>query len=108
MRISAVAVAAGAWAAALGTVSVLRHASFHTHRFDLGNMTQAVWSTAHGRFLEATSAGGDQFTRLGSHVDPLLAVFALPWLLWPSPLLLLVVEALVIALGALPVYWLAC
>jgi uncharacterized membrane protein len=107
VRVSAVAVAMGAWAVVFSVVSVLRHASFHSHRFDLGNMTQAVWSTAHGRFLEATSAGGDQFIRLGAHVDPLLALFALPWLLWPSPLLLLVVEAVVIAVGALPVYWLA-
>src|SRR5262249_52821638 len=37
MRIPAVAVAAGSWAALFGTASVLRHASFHTHRFDLGN-----------------------------------------------------------------------
>ena len=30
----------------LGSLAVLRHRSFETGRFDLGNMTQAVWSTA--------------------------------------------------------------
>ena len=29
-------------------------------------------------------------SRLGSHVDPILALFALPWLVWPSPVMLLV------------------
>jgi uncharacterized membrane protein len=105
--VPAIALLTGAWALVFSAASVLRHASFHTHRFDLGNMTQAVWSTAHGRFLEATSAGGDQFVRLGAHADPLLAAFALPWLLWPSPLVLLVVQSVAISFGALPVYLLA-
>jgi uncharacterized membrane protein len=86
---------------------VLRHAAFQTHRFDLGNMTQAVWNTAHGHFLETTSQGGDQLVRLGVHVEPLLVVFALPLLVWQSPLVLLIAQVVVIALGALPVYWLA-
>src|ERR1051325_349604 len=79
-RTHALALVMSAWALVFSIGSVLRHDAFETHRFDLGNMTQAVWSTAHGRFLEATSAEGDQFTRLGAHVDPLLGRFALPWL----------------------------
>jgi uncharacterized membrane protein len=107
VRRRALALVVGSWALVFAVASALRHASFNTHRFDTGNMTQAVWSTAHGRFLEATSAGGEQFTRLGAHVDPILVSFALPWRLWPSPLLLLTVEAVVLALGAVPVYRLA-
>ena len=78
-----------------------------TGRFDLGNMVQAVWSTAHGRPLDVTELDGDQINRLGAHVDPLLAALAPLWWIWPSPKLLLVVQAVVIALGALPVFWLA-
>jgi uncharacterized membrane protein len=70
-------------------------------------MVQAVWSTAHGRPLEVTNLQGDQVSRLASHVDPLLAVFAPLWLVWPSPSLLLVAQAVAVALGAVPVYWLA-
>src|SRR5262245_14398640 len=39
---------AGVWAAVLAWLSVARHDAFATGRFDLGNMVQAVWSTAHG------------------------------------------------------------
>jgi uncharacterized membrane protein len=70
-------------------------------------MVQAVWSTAHGEPLEVTNLQGEQVSRLASHVDPLLAAFAPLWLLWPSPSLLLVVQAIAVALGAVPVFWLA-
>jgi uncharacterized membrane protein len=96
-----------AFAGLFATANALRYESFTSARFDLGNMTQAVWSTAHGRFLETTSEQGEQFVRLGVHVDPLLTVLAVPWLLWPSPLLLTTVLAVAVALGALPVFWLA-
>jgi uncharacterized membrane protein len=86
---------------------VLRHRAFESGRFDLGNMVQAVWSTAEGRPLEVTNLQGEQVSRLASHVDPLLAAFAPLWLAWPSPSLLLVVQAIAVALGAVPVFWLA-
>ena len=68
-------------------LSWLKYRAYMDARFDLGNMVQAVYNTAHGHFLEITT--GDlkprQMSRLGSHVDPILALFALPWLVWPSP-----------------------
>ncbi|MBD0329692.1 MAG: DUF2079 domain-containing protein [Thermoleophilia bacterium] len=86
---------------------MLRHRAFSTGRFDLGNMVQAVWSTTEGRPLEVTGARGEQFVRLGAHVDPLLVLFAPLWALWPEPSLLLVVQASALALGAVAVYLLA-
>lgn len=88
-------------------LSVLRHDAFNTGRFDLGNMVQAVWTTAHGHPLRMTDLQGDQISRLAAHVDPILVLFAPLWLLWPSPDLLVTVQALMVALGALPVFWLA-
>src|SRR5262249_27061268 len=76
-------------------------------RFDLGNMTQAIWSTAHGRLLESNSISGDPVSRLGSHVDPILALLAPLWLLFPSGLTLAAVQVVAVSLGALPVFWLA-
>jgi uncharacterized membrane protein len=96
-----------AYAAGFGTLAALEHRAFETGRFDLGNMVQAVWSTAHGRPLDVTELGGDQINRLGAHVDPLLAAFAPLWWVWPSPTMLLTVQAIGLALGALPVFWLA-
>lgn len=102
-----VAAAVAAWGGLFAFLAVQRHRSFESGRFDLGNMAQAVWSTAQGRPLEVTDLQGRQISRLGVHFDPILAAFAPLWRLWPSPELLLVVQAAALALGAVPVYALA-
>jgi len=96
-----------AYAAGFAALSVLRHSAFATGRFDLGNMVQAVWSTAHGRPLRMTGLHGDQISRLGAHVDPILVLFTPLWWIWPSPNMLLVVQAVMVGLGAVPVFLLA-
>jgi uncharacterized membrane protein len=98
--------AAVLWTSALTTVAFTRHTTYRTHRFDLGNMVQAVWSTAHGRFLDVTLGNGEQASRLASHADPILALLAPLWLLWPSPELLLLVQTVGLAAAALPIFWL--
>ena len=99
--------AAGAFATGFGSLSILRHLAFNTGRFDLGNMVQAVWSTAHGDVLSVTDLHGEQISRLGAHFDPILAGFAPLWWLWPDPAMLLAVQAAALALGAWPVFLLA-
>lgn len=99
-------IAVSFWAVAFATVSYLSYRGFLTRRFDLGNMVQAVWSTAHGRPLSVTEVTGNEIVRLGVHVDPLLVVFAPLWRIWPSPALLVTVQAVAVALSALPLYWL--
>jgi uncharacterized membrane protein len=101
------ATAIAAYAAGFAALSSLRHEAFITGRFDLGNMVQAVWSTAHGDPLRMTSLHGDQISRLAAHVDPILVLFAPLWWIWPSPHMLLAVQAVVVALGAVPVFLLA-
>jgi uncharacterized membrane protein len=87
--------------------AVVHYAVFKEARFDLGNMVQSIWSTLHGHVLQATTASGEQRSRLGYHVDPFLLLFVPLFWIWSSPLLLLVVQALAVASGALPVFWLA-
>lgn len=99
---AATAVAAVAWAGAAS----MRESLLLDQRYDLGNFVQAVWATAHGHFLQVTEVGGTQVSRLGIHVDPIIALFAPLWWLWPSPLLLLIVQAIALALGAVPLFWL--
>ena len=99
--------ATAAFAAGFSALAVLRHRAFGSGRFDLGNMTQAVWSTANGDVLSVTDVHGEQISRLGSHFDPILVLLAPLWSLWPSPELLLVVQAVAVAAGAIPVFWLA-
>jgi uncharacterized membrane protein len=100
-------IAAATYAVGFSSLSVLRHRAFSTGRFDLGNMVQAVWASAHGHPLAVTDLRGDQVSRLGAHVDPILVLFAPLWWVWPSPNMLLVVQAAAIAAGAFPVFWLA-
>jgi uncharacterized membrane protein len=96
-----------AFAGEFTALSILRHRAFNTGRFDLGNIVQAVWTTAHGDFLQQTNLHGEQISRMGVHFEPILAVFAPLWWIWPSPDMLLTVQAIALALGALPVFWLA-
>src|SRR6185436_14738700 len=95
------------WSALLFTIVRGSCVNFREGRFDLGNMVQAVWSTAHGRPLEVTQSDtGEQLVRLGGHVDPFLALLAPLWIAWPSPLVLGLAQVVIVALGALPVFWL--
>jgi uncharacterized membrane protein len=96
-----------AWIAGFAALSALRQLAFATGRFDMGNMVQAVWSTAHGHPLRVTDVHGDQISRLAAHVDPILVLFAPLWWIWPSANLLLAAQALAVGLGAIPVFWLA-
>jgi uncharacterized membrane protein len=100
-------VAMAAFAAEFISLSLLRHRAYNTGRFDLGNIVQAIWTTTQGDFLQQTNLHGEQISRLGSHFEPILAVFAPLWMIWPSPDMLLTVQAIALALGALPVFWLA-
>jgi uncharacterized membrane protein len=99
--------ATAAYAVGFGALSILQYRAYNTGRFDLGNMAQAVWATAHGHPLEITNLQGEQVSRLGSHVDPILVAFAPLWWIWPSAAMLVAAQAVAIALGALPVFWLA-
>jgi uncharacterized membrane protein len=101
--IGAICFFAGAFAFLAG----LRHYQFGSNKYNLGNFTQAIWNTAHGRFFEATGDTGEQMLRLGAHVEPILVLFAPLWWAWPSPLMLLSFQAVALASGAVPVYWLA-
>jgi uncharacterized membrane protein len=99
--------AAGVYAILFISGVTLHYFAYQEARFDLGNMVQAVWSTAHGHFLGMTWVTGYQTVRLGTHVDPFLALLVPLWWVWPSPVMLLVVQALGVSAGVFPVYWLA-
>jgi uncharacterized membrane protein len=96
-----------AFAGGFAALALLQHRAFETGRFDVGNLTQAVWSTAHGDFLATTDVAGRQISRLGAHFDPIAAALTPFWWVWPDPGVLLVLQAAAVALGAIPVYRLA-
>jgi uncharacterized membrane protein len=99
---AATAVSACVWA----TLAALRDSLFIDKRYDVGNFTQALWMTFHGHFMQVTEVGGAEVSRFGIHIDPILLAFAPLWWLWPSPMALLIVQAIAVALGAIPLFWL--
>ena len=94
------------YAATFTLLSVLQHQGFQTQAFDLGNMDQAVWNTAQGRPLEFTNWSGGTI-RLAAHVEPILFLVALAYRVYSSPVTLLVLQSVIISLGAIPAFWLA-
>ena len=99
--------AVAAYAVLFAFAAVLHYTVFEMARFDLGNMVQAIWNTRHGHVLQTTTQNGHQLSRLGYHVDPFLVLLApLAWLS-SIPQILLALQALAVASGALPVFWLA-
>ena len=98
---------AGVMAAVFSAASTADYHLYLAGRLDLGNMVQVVWSTAHGHLLRMSDPNGVGMSRLGAHFDPFLALLAPLWWVWSSPIVLLAAQAVAVASGALPVYWLA-
>jgi len=85
-----------------------RHDNFYSLRIDLGNMNQTVWNVVHGNGFTLTDPqGAAQISRLGIHADFLLALIAPLYMLWQDPRMLLLLQACIVSLGALPVFWIA-
>lgn len=104
LPLSLVLLVSAVWAALFSWLSVARHDAWWTGRFDLGNMVQAIWNTSRGDLLMATNAAGEQVSRLGSHVDPLLLVLTPFAWVTDSAVPLLVAQAVIVAAGAVPAF----
>lgn len=86
----------------------LRHDNYFSLRLDLGNMDQTVWNVLHGHGFTLTDPmGTGQESRLAVHADFLLILLAPLYLIWSDPKMLIIVQVAGLALGALPVFWLA-
>jgi uncharacterized membrane protein len=87
-------------------LSVRNHQRLRTTGFDLGIFEQAVRSYAEGR-PGLVALKGPDFPQLGDHFSPVLAALAPLYRVFPSPLTLLVVQALLLAVAAVPIVRLA-
>lgn len=85
----------------------LRYDNFYTGRFDLGNMDQTVWNTINGRLFQASDDSGSIVSRLSYHADFLLILISPFYLLWPHPKTLLLLQTIVLSLGAVFVFLIA-
>ncbi len=90
------------------TASFLRYENFYTGRFDLGNMDQVVWNTAHGRIFQFTNPDGITIiSRLAFHADFLLILLSPFYFLWQDPRMLLLLQTLIVACGGIFVFLIA-
>jgi uncharacterized membrane protein len=81
---------------------------------DMGIMDQAIWNTVHGALLHQTICNNISDTnclgdvsRFAIHFEPLMLPISLLYFIAPSPKTLMLLQALVVASGAFPVYWIA-
>ena len=95
-----------AYALYFSWLTLTRYAAFEARALDMGNLNQAIWNTAHGNWFHQTNQPGVT-NRLSLHVEPILLPVSLLYRLYAGPEILLVVQALVVALGALPTFALA-
>lgn len=87
-------------------LTLTRYAAFESRAFDMGNVNQAIWNTAHGNWFRQTNQPG-AVSRLALHVEPIIPALAGLYRFWPGPPFLLILQAVVVALGAAPLYFLA-
>ena len=95
--------------AVVTAISELRYEALLGTTWDLGIYQQALWSAGHGGpFYEAAdyeTGGFGSFLQV--HSAFILYLLAPAYRAWPNPLLLFTVQAAVVGLGALPLYYLA-
>jgi uncharacterized membrane protein len=89
------------------TASFLRYDNFYTGRYDLGNMDQTIWNTINGRIFQTSGDNGQIISRLSAHADFILILLSPFYFLWSNPKMLLLIQTIVLALGAVFVYLIA-
>ncbi len=78
------------------SVGIMRHLTLQTRAFDLGIFSQAVWNTTQGDLL--FSSIKENICLLGDHVSPILILLAPFYLIFSSPLCLIVLQAVAYSL----------
>src|SRR6202521_5317324 len=90
-------------------LSVLRHVTYHSFGPDLGLFDQIFWNTTQGRPWESTMSLAQPLPHsyFSDHFSPAYLLMVPLYAAFPHPQTLLVIQTLMLALGAIPVYLLA-
>jgi uncharacterized membrane protein len=87
-----------------------RYENYEFGKFDLGNMSQIAYNTAHGNFMMVTDQFGTNINRLGmSHADYILALFSPLYWVFPNlnPMVLVFIQNLFWVSAVISIYLLA-
>jgi uncharacterized membrane protein len=111
-------VMATVWAIGLGYLSVVRHLAGGSHAEDLGFTDQVIWNFLRGQFFRMSVYSGAATwnteldlsrvlrpdSLLAFHVEPMLLLFVPIYAMGGGAIVLLVVQAVAVAAGAIPAY----
>src|SRR5438445_5081823 len=90
--------------AAYASISVYRHQHYASNAFDLAVQDQTVWGYSRLEFIYNTVLGIPNL--LGDHFHPILIVLAPFMWMWNSAGVLLVAQAILLALAGIPIsFW---
>jgi uncharacterized membrane protein len=84
--------------------ALIKHLRFETNAFDLGYYDQVVWLASKGRPLISSLIQSHTWT---DHVSPTIFLLTPFYWIFPSPLVLLFAQAILVSFGAYPIYALA-
>lgn len=70
-------------------------------------MDQTVWNTINGRIFQASDDNGIIISRLSGHADFILILLSPFYLLWAHPKMLLLIQTIILALGAIFIFLIA-
>ncbi len=112
-----------AYALTAGRLALYRHWNLESQALDMGYADQITWNNLHGNFFRFTvfrgavgheqgrplafGQGADPDSLLAYHVELLFLPLAALYLIHAGPETLIVLLTAVLALGALPAYWIA-
>ena len=112
-----------AYALTAGRLALYRHWNLESQALDMGYADQITWNNLHGNFFRFTvfrgavgheqgrplafGQGADPDSLLAYHVELLFLPLAVLYLIHAGPETLIVLLTAVLALGALPAYWIA-
>ncbi len=89
-------------------INIFRYNNFDLGKFDLGNMTQMVWNTLHGKFMYLTDYFGTNLPRWAmSHVDPILLLVVPFFVVWQHPLTLVIFQLVLVIVSSFLIYAIA-
>ncbi|MBI2593660.1 DUF2079 domain-containing protein [Candidatus Daviesbacteria bacterium] len=80
--------------------SLKKHLQYDSHAFDLGIYTQSTYLYGQGIFYNTLK----HMNLLGDHFGPILIFFAPLYRIFPSPVTLLIIQALFVSLASIPIY----
>lgn len=95
------------YAIPMSIVTLLKHYLLFSYAWDLGIFSQAFWSTVNGRFFYYTVEPWFGECFFAVHFSPILLLVVPFYAVYPHPETLLVLQSFVIALGVVPLYFLA-